>query len=219
MDCYNGQVIAGIFQPVCCMIFWLQNLNGHGIWRLVWIASFGIIIQLLLYLASWISNDLSGAELFRPGSERTMSHSQLHLLQRCLYHFDIQEIMSSLFGWKITLFLEVVSIDLGACEPRTEFIHGHNVQVHFKAYPAEVLTLCEDESVKWNYINALKEVRIKLWLCFLILFYWSLLVLSSNLVTRRHISFSWFLLIINCIGVWDILFPYLLTPSESLKWL
>ena len=34
------------------------------------------------------------------------------------------------------------------------------MQVHFRAYPTEVLTLCEDEAVKWNFVNALKEVQV-----------------------------------------------------------
>ncbi|CAI9782912.1 unnamed protein product [Fraxinus pennsylvanica] len=32
--------------------------------------------------------------------------------------------------------------------------------VHFRGYPGNILTPCEDEdSVKWSFINALKEVR------------------------------------------------------------
>jgi len=34
------------------------------------------------------------------------------------------------------------------------------VQVHFRAYPTEVLTLCEVEAVKWNFVNTLKEVQV-----------------------------------------------------------
>lgn len=34
------------------------------------------------------------------------------------------------------------------------------MQVHFRAYPTEVLTLCEVEAVKWNFVNALKEVQV-----------------------------------------------------------
>lgn len=93
MDCYNGRVIAGIFQPVCCMIFWLQNLNGHGIWRLVWIASFGIIRQLLLYLASWISNDLSGVELL------DLEVKELHLILSYTYCSHACIILTSTRLW------------------------------------------------------------------------------------------------------------------------
>ncbi|KAG0620933.1 hypothetical protein M758_4G256000 [Ceratodon purpureus] len=38
-----------------------------------------------------------------------------------------------------------------------EFERPWNLTVHFRAYPTEVLTLCEDEAVKWNFVNALKE--------------------------------------------------------------
>lgn len=33
------------------------------------------------------------------------------------------------------------------------------MQLHFRAYPVEVLTVCEDDAVKWNFVNALKEVQ------------------------------------------------------------
>lgn len=42
------------------------------------------------------------------------------------------------------------------------------LQVHFRGYPANILTPCEGEdSVKWSFINSLKEVRYN---CLLIVF-------------------------------------------------
>lgn len=36
-----------------------------------------------------------------------------------------------------------------------------SLQVHFRGYPANILTPCENEdSVKWSYINSLKEVAM-----------------------------------------------------------
>ncbi|KAL3699560.1 hypothetical protein R1sor_017582 [Riccia sorocarpa] len=47
-----------------------------------------------------------------------------------------------------------VLFDLLCAEPERPW----NLTVHFRAYPAEVLSPCEDEdSVKWNFVNALKE--------------------------------------------------------------
>lgn len=42
----------------------------------------------------------------------------------------------------------------------------HLMQVHFRGYPGNVLTPCEGEdSVKWSFINSLKEVRFKYLCC------------------------------------------------------
>jgi hypothetical protein len=35
----------------------------------------------------------------------------------------------------------------------------YQLQVHFRGYPSEILSPCEGEdSVKWSYMNSLKEV-------------------------------------------------------------
>lgn len=49
-----------------------------------------------------------------------------------------------------------VLFDLLCAEPERPW----NLTVHFRSYPAGVLSLCEDEAVKWNFINALKEVKL-----------------------------------------------------------
>ncbi|KAL2652285.1 hypothetical protein R1flu_020413 [Riccia fluitans] len=47
-----------------------------------------------------------------------------------------------------------VLFDLLCAEPERPW----NLTVHFRAYPSDVLSPCEDEdSVKWNFVNALKE--------------------------------------------------------------
>lgn len=61
------------------------------------------------------------------------------------------------------------------------------LQVHFRGYPATVLTPCEGEdSVKWSFINSLKEVRYN-FLLILYLFY-----LSRTLISLNIVSFSWY---------------------------
>lgn len=51
-----------------------------------------------------------------------------------------------------------VLYDLLCAEPERPW----NLTVHFRGYPGNILTPCEGEdSVKWSFINSLKEVRLR----------------------------------------------------------
>lgn len=47
------------------------------------------------------------------------------------------------------------------CRLNLNYLHVfcHVFQVHFRAYPTELLSPCEgEEAVKWSFINSMKEV-------------------------------------------------------------
>lgn len=66
------------------------------------------------------------------------------------------------------------------------FVHFNRVssknllQIHFRGYPGNVLIPCEGEdSVKWSFINALKEVRYKfLYASVILIFTWKFWLLD-----------------------------------------
>ena len=79
------------------------------------------------------------------------------------------------------------------------------LQVHFRGYPGNILTPCEGEdSVKWSFINSLKEVRysISLAVSMMFIFFLENLIenLSFQLSVGLHIIHPFFFhLIMDCL--------------------
>lgn len=82
-------------------------------------------------------------------------------------------------------------------------------QVHFRGYPANILTPCENEdSVKWSYINSLKEVMYFLlqfyfynWLTFLLLCYMGHSLVVDIVVIQGTFLNHFCVCLVQCRGV------------------